>query len=173
VIFSMVSVKLDKHMRIIPLTQGKVAIVDDGDFERLNQFKWHNQHGYAWRSQWINGKVVHFAMHREILGIEDRKVHVDHKNLNRLDNRRDNLRIAPKGGNAHNKRKLQRAIPGIRRCEFKGVHRQQNQKWYSVIYKDRRPYYLGNFDTPEQAALAYNAAAKKLHGEFALLNEVK
>lgn len=91
-------------MKLIPLTQGKFALVDDEYYEYLHQWKWcaHRQKHtfYAVRNIVSNGKKKTHAMHRELLnsGI----LYIDHKDGNGLNNQRDNLRIASRGQNAMN-----------------------------------------------------------------------
>lgn len=100
-------------MRTIPLTQGKVAIVDDSDYEWLNQVKWYLKYVdenrfYAARHRKIKGEKKTIYMHRAIMagdldaiGLDSKEV--DHRNRNRLDNRRENLRICSKKENLENR----------------------------------------------------------------------
>lgn len=96
-------------MKEIPLTKGLVAIVDDDDYERVCVFSWYamprKYTAYAARSgpRDEQGHREYIPMHRFILGIrpEDGGV-VDHINRNGLDNRRSNLRVTNKSGNALN-----------------------------------------------------------------------
>ena len=91
---------------------------------------------------------------------------VDHKNLNTSDNRIDNLRAATQQQNACNKR-------GHGASKYRGVvWYKKNQKWGAHCKSFGKFYYLGLFNTEEEAALAYNKKALELHGEFAKLNEV-
>ncbi len=157
-------------MKEIKLTRGFVALVDDEDFEFLNQWKWRaNGHGdwqYAIRNFSLGGgkkKIV--KMHRQILGITDSKILCDHRDGDRLNNQKSNLRIATQSQNNANRK-------GIGVSGYLGVFKSGN-KWMARIRqpkKDRK--YLGTFDTKEQAALAYNMAAIEVHGEFANLNKV-
>lgn len=154
-------------MKEIPLTQGKVALVDDEDFGWLSEQKWcFNSQGYS-----VRGRVPQLIMHRVImerilgeaipLGME-----VDHINTNKLDNRRDNLRLAT---HAQNKRNVPRYQGST--SQYKGVvWHKRGQKWQAAIWAKGGNQHLGVFETEVEAARAYDRAAKELFGEFAWLN---
>lgn len=157
-------------MKEIPLTKGRVALVDDEDYELISQFTWHyTTRGYAMRSQRI-GRIhkVGILMHRYIMSAP-KDMHVDHINGDTLDNRRCNLRLASPSQNQHNKRKTKLYNTSSR---FKGVTwHKHNKKWQAAIGgKGRQTRYIGQFTTQEEAARAYDAAALHLFGEFAHIN---
>lgn len=159
-------------MKQIPLSKGFFAIVDDEDFEWLSKIKWHalprKLTTYASLSWDIQNKRRGTVMHRYIMGIEYQKgVFVDHINGNGLDNRRQNLRICTLIQNLYNKRLSPRNKSG-----FKGVYNGESGKWHARIGVHSKSYPLGVYDTPEDAARAYNKAAVKFHAEFANLNQV-
>lgn len=157
-------------MKEIELTQGKVALVDDEDYEFLMQWDW-----YAYRS----GKKVYFTyysqrnikinedkrstlkMHRVIMGVTDPKLQVDHIDGNSLNNQRSNLRICTSVENCRNSKKRTGAS-----SQYKGV------SWHKVSEKWIAHITLGSFKTEEDAALAYNEAAIRYHGKFAGLNVI-
>lgn len=91
---------------------------------------------------------------------------VDHKNLNRSDDRWDNLRESNRSQNCANKG----AFFKPNKYGYRGVKRQTSGKFQAVICANQKEHYLGQFDTVERAALAYDMAAKKHHGEFARFN---
>lgn len=155
-------------MRMIKLTKGKFALVDDSDFERLSKYKWHMHLGYALRASYSSGKKKHIRMHRDILNVPSGK-YADHINRNGLDNRRCNLRICSIGENNRNKIKKS-GTSSI----FKGVSwNKKDEYWHAYIYKNYKRYFLGLFEKETNAAKVYNKKAKELFGKFALLNKIK
>lgn len=161
-------------MQKIPLTRGKFAMVDDEDYDFLNQWKWNAHRGantfYATRGVWIKErkKMKEVAMHRVILGLTDSKIHVDHKDHNGLNNQKENIRRATPSQNCANIKPKEGKT-----SKFLGVSkRTDNGKWKAEIRKNNIGYRLGTFNNEVDAAKAYNEAAKKLHGEFANLNTI-
>ncbi len=151
--------------REIPLTQGQVTLVDDDDYDWLMQWKWIaayspvNNRYYVHRRDGKNKTII---MHREILNAP-KGFHVDHINLDTLDNRRENLRVATNSQNQYNKPLQKNNTSG-----YKGVtYFKQFGKWVARIRVNNKSIYLGVFDTPEAAADARKIAAIELHGEFA------
>ncbi len=154
-------------MKKIPLTQGKFAIVDDADFEKLSQHKWYFEHGYARRDYQINNKKFRVYMHRVIEG--SFALHTDHINGDSLDNRRDNLRPCTASKNLMNRKKSP-----LKSSQYKGVRFfKRDGNWSSQIMKSRKSTHLGYFNSEVAAAEAYNAAAIKYFGEFARINDIR
>jgi HNH endonuclease/AP2 domain len=153
----------------IPLSKGRVAIVDDDMFEYLNQWSWfYHKNGYAMRSYRREGKFKKDRMHRVVVNAPA-GYDVDHINGNKLDNRKENLRIATRSQNNYNKGLQSNSTSG-----FKGVSwSKQKNKWLARIRVDKKEMYLGSFDYKVDAALAYNEAAFKYHGEFAKYNQIE
>ena len=152
-------------MKEIQLTQGKVALVDDEDFDWLNQWKWCCSHDYANKAVRLsNGKYSAITMHRLIL-LAHKGQEVDHINGNRLDNRRVNLRFCSRTENQYNKKRQKNNTTG-----YKGVRKHRDGKWEAKIRVNGERIYLGIYVNIHDAAKAYDEAALKYHGEFAYLN---
>lgn len=144
-------------MKFIVLPKGKLAKVDDEDFDRLNQFKWICHHGYV-----VTGKFG-IPMHRLILRTNQR---IDHGNLNKLDNRKQNLRFATHQQNCFNRPKRKDSNQ-----KYKCVHyRKDRNAWVVSIGHNGKRQFIGYFKNELAAHMAYRIAARRLHGEFARLN---
>lgn len=158
-------------MKRIRLHDGQYAIVDDDDFERVSELKWRackgskNKCWYARTSETICGHRGFTYMHHFVFpGHEE----LDHKNRNGLDNRKSNLRPATSSQNQANREK--RAGTSSR---FKGVcWDNTGKKWKARIKCNRKERNLGLYDSEQEAARAYNRAAKEAFGEFAWLNPI-
>ena len=149
----------------IELTRGKFAVVDGGDYEWLSQRKWRYDRGYATCSgSRVTGNRSSIKMHRVILGLKEGEI-CDHINGDGLDNRRCNLRKATASQNAQNSCK-----PRTNSSGYMGIVGLKWGKWGTRIRCDGRDLFLGVFDTKEEAARAYDAAAVELHNEFATTN---
>jgi hypothetical protein len=154
-------------MKEIPLTQGKVALVDDDDFAYLSQFKWYAQKNfntfYAQRHVRVNGRQYHISMHR-VVACTSVGMHTDHIDGNGLNNTKANLRSCTNRENHYNT-----ARPITATLPYKGISRA-NSKWRASLQVDRKLVYIGVFPTMEEAARAYDRRAKELWGEYARLN---
>jgi hypothetical protein len=159
-------------MKEIYLTQGKVAIVDDEDFDLASQYKWFVRKGsntfYAstWVGEWKTRKLLH--LHRLIMKNPDSSVMVDHKDRDGLNNQKSNLRLCTNTENSKNRRPKGSS-------KFLGVsivNGKKNKYWRAFISVDGKNKYLGFFKSEDDAAWAYNKAALEYHGEFANLNQI-
>lgn len=152
----------------------KFVLVDDEDYEYLIQWKWYcNNCGYALRYQkrkqmHKTSKYKSIFMHRIIIGVKEGEL-TDHRNRDRLDNRRKNLRKANKSTNGMNRP----ATSTKKYTKYKGIYwRKERGYWEVRIGLKGRVMYLGKYDTEKEAAEVYNKAALKYHKEFASLNEL-
>lgn len=154
--------------KTILLTRNHSAIVDASDYEWLNRWKWYAHVNArtgrisAQRAETIpplermNGRyqrTVH--MHRLIMQCPE-NMEVDHINGNALDNRRENLRLASSSQNKRNRR-------SFNKHGLKGIAKAPDGRWRAVIS-------LGTFDTKEEAARAYDKAARLIFGQYARAN---
>lgn len=152
--------------RLIPLTKGKVAIVDAADFDFLNQWKWNagwRKNAKKFYAYSRRGGKQEVAMHRLILDVTDPNQLVDHRDNDGLNNRRLNLRQATRSQNSYNRGAQINNTSG-----YKGVNfHKLSGKWKAEIYIDKKHIYLGLFENPELAHACYMEAAKEGHREFA------
>ncbi|MEY8188628.1 AP2 domain-containing protein [Peribacillus simplex] len=149
----------------------KVTLVDDDIYEQLTKHRWRfDGNGYIVRQ----GKVYEgdmykktISLHREVMGFSDSMI--DHIDGDVLNNTRSNLRPCNKSTNSMNSSKQKRETSS----KYKGVSLfKRTNKYSAYIKKNGKRRHLGYFLTEDEAAMAYNSAAKELFGEFARLNEV-
>lgn len=157
----------DPSYRFIGLTKNQIAVVDACDFELLNQFCWH--------ARWHEGSQTFYAarwtsenhnlyMHQVICG----RIEIDHADGDGLNNRRSNLRPCTRGQNNSNRKILSNSKSGYKGIYFMPVRTQK--PWMAKISVCGKRIYLGVFASAEEAARAYDVAAKEKFGEFANLN---
>jgi len=142
------------------------TVIDAEDVEKVKGYKWHmNGQGYAA----TRPKKEIIKLQHLIMGVKaNYKKQIDHKDRDRLNNRKSNFRFCTQGDNAKNS-----TIPINNTSGFKGVSLHKNsKKWRARITLNDRLISLGVFKDKLSAAKAYNAAALKYHGEFACLNEI-
>ena len=156
-------------MKIIKLTNTrKYTLVDNEDFERLNKYKNStiNWWGYVVRRTSVKEGKKDIFIHREILNISKGE-YVDHINSDKLDNRKENLRLATYQQNNYNRRLNKNNKSG-----YKGVIWDKGVKKWRAYIRSGKMIYLGVFKTKLEAAKTYNEAAIKLFKEFAKLNKI-
>jgi len=150
-------------MAEIRLACGAIALVDTVDLAKAASLKWHLSNGYAKHSYRKLGKVNSLYLHTLLTGL----ARVDHRNGNRLDNRRENLRPANDSQNQANRKKKLGTTSA-----YKGVcWHVSSEKWKAYIGPNSRNY-LGLYESEIDAARAYNAEAARVYGKFAKLNAV-
>ncbi|MBU1261119.1 MAG: HNH endonuclease [Planctomycetes bacterium] len=155
-------IRYGRRFGYIPLNNGRFAIVDSADYENLMKYKWHMRSSseYAVRIE----KRKRIYMHNEIMR-PSAGLMVDHKDHDSLNNTRWNLRIATKAQNSYNQKKRVG-----RTSKHKGVYLDRRGYWRAKIRCDGKVIYLGCHKKEEDAAKAYDKAARKYHGDFAVLN---
>lgn len=164
----------------VPLTQDKVALVDDDDYPVVSRYKWHAMHCYE--HLWYAATGHNTYLHRFILN-PPRGYTVDHINGNGLDCRKENMRICKLSDNVKNrhcyagqpikeKGRRPHRLNRNNRSGFLGVcHHPLSNKWRAQIIINGKYKHLGFFDVPQQAAEAYDQAALKHYGESARTNK--
>lgn len=144
----------------LALGSDRHAVLDQEDASLANEPWW-------WDGRYAKGNDNRY-LHREVvdraLGKIPEGMFVDHIDGDPLNNRRRNLRVVTKAQNAAN------AAPRGGRSKYRGVHQQASGRWAAQISKAGVRLCLGTYDTEEDAAAAYDMAAKEVHGEFARLN---
>ena len=160
-------------MKEIKLTQGKVALVDDQDYDFLMRFKWsaakaRNRYYATTNIQCLDGRWTAIKMHQLILdrmlGYEENNLESDHKDREGLNNQRYNLRRVTPGLNRHNRSPYGKS-------KYRGVFGcGRSKKWEGRIIAKGKRYYLGRFDSEISAAKAYDRMSKKLYGSDAETN---
>ncbi len=150
------------------------CLYDAEDHKLISKYGWFKSNNYI--RGYARHKKQQIAMHRLIMGIVDNpNIEVDHINHNKLDNRKSNLRLCTRAENSRN------VSPSGNTSKYLGVYRailrkKINSTLYEYqyirarIYTNNKRLFLGSFNTEKEAAKAYDAAAKKYHGEFANLN---
>jgi hypothetical protein len=162
---------MDEARTLVQLTHEKIALIDTADLVMIQPYRWAAIRAGKDRPIWYaitksHGKRIY--MHRLILqattGME-----VDHRDHNGLHNWRANLRLATHAQNVSSQRKQAR-----RGDSYKGVHfysaAYRPKPWFATIKHHGKTRFLGYYATPQEAAMAYDRAAKMLFGEYAVVN---
>jgi hypothetical protein len=165
--------------KLIELPSGLCAVVDDDDFNFVNQYRWQIVNGYAktrifigrasnWKAGIYHYKYKGIYMHRFVMDAQPGQ-EIDHINRNKLDNRKANLRFCTQSQNTAN------SFGKLRKySKYKGVTKTKGSRgWIAQIMVNYSQIYLGTFPTEKDAAIAYNEAAKIHFGEFAHINIIE
>lgn len=157
----------------IPLTQGKVALIDDADLPLVARYKWHvhkvrkvnvTKWYAATAARKPDGNQTQLLMHRLILGANVGEL-TDHGDGDGLNNRRLNIRLCT----IHDNNRNRHQVTGSN--QYRGVfYDKRSRRWYARIRLNNRSKGLGGHPTPESAAKSYDNAAKEHYGDFAVLN---
>lgn len=161
-------------MKKIELSKGFVALVDDEDFDKISQYKWHYHFKPNRNTNYARtyiGKIddvyTKQYMHRMIMKPADGQA-VDHIDGNGLNNQRSNLRLATTAANARNAKKRSGST-----SKYKGVSWYPNRnQWVGNITINYKRIHLGYFDTETDAAKAYNKKALEINPTFSRINEL-
>jgi AP2 domain len=149
-------------MQTIPLTQGKLAIVDDEDYPHVSKFKWcyrgnkDGTQGYAVRHHKVDGKFPLLYLHRHLMppGKDQETIFRNH---DRLDCRRENLLVV-----SHEESKQHNRVRRDSKSGIKGVsHNPETNTWTALVYRHGHCYTIGTYGSPEAAKAAYEGALKK------------
>ena len=161
-------------MKKIHIKDDIYALVDDEDFERVNAYTWClNNNGYAFTSYFcesnLNSKSKRkgMLMHRFIMNLQKGDPNLDHKDLDKLNNQKENLRFSSQGENSRNRPRHSNNKSG-----YKGVNlHKASGLWRAVLMHEGKLITTYHHDAIS-AALSYNEMATKYHGEFAKLNSI-
>lgn len=150
-------------IRLKLTNSSKTTLIDKEDYSLISKYKWCiDAWGYV-----INTNRKRVKLHRIIMNAQKGQA-VDHVSMDKLDNRKCNLRFATKSQNAMNTK-----VKSNNKTGYKGVSLSSMRKGYYAAYItiNQKHKFLGHFRTPEEAAQAYDKAAKELFGEFARISE--
>jgi hypothetical protein len=165
-------------MKKIELSQNQFALVSDEDYESLSKTKWSayriagtgrngKVHLYGYKAGY-KSKGKKFWMHNIIMNPTE-GMEVDHIDGDPLNNQRDNLRIVTHRENCMNRGKRSNGTTS----KYIGVSwNKEKERFRALITVDGKSHYVGSYHTPEEAALAYNAKAIELFGNFARINKI-
>ena len=144
---------------------GYTAIIDVDDYWLVNQYRWRVKLDKSLNPAYVQSGAARgprIILHQLLTGLKG----VDHKDRSGFNNRRKNLRPATTSQNKRNSDSYRNSS-----SKYKGVHwNKQCKKWKAQIVHEGKNYYLGLFDSEIAAAMAYDEASCRLHGEFGRLN---
>ena len=142
------------------------AIIDAEDADMCMKYKWQLTHIGRDKSPYVSTQSSKTLYLQNAIMKHKEGYMVDHINWDTLDNRKCNLRHV-----THSQNLMNRGPQKDNKSGYKGVSKRRN-KWHARITENGNIHVLGDYNTPELAALAYNEASIKYHGEFGYINEV-
>lgn len=149
-------------MRLIPLSNGLFAKVDDHHFERIAQFSsWHFSNGYAFTSVWVEGKQKTLYMHHVVKPLGDSKLYLDHVDGDGLNNQEDNLRHVTSIQHARNRRRNGNNTSGIKGISWN----DQKGLWHVYIWVNYKRVRSKYFRELSEAVVARAKWEKEFFGE--------
>lgn len=163
--------KILKFLIESPKYGNKEIIIDTEDWDKINKYKWCIRYNKITDKFYVlsNSYSKMVQLHRLIMNVCSPEIKIDHESGDTFDNRKYNLRRCTSSQNSHNYRK-----PKNNKSGYKGVAWHKNHsKWQAIIQINKKQIHLGYFTDKIKAALAYNKAAIKYHGEFARLNNIE
>ena len=153
-------------MQLLPIKDGGFTLVDDWIYDIVYKWSWRLSDGYPRTNINIDGKRYHICLHHFVMGKPLSGWEVDHKDHNKLNNLKNNLRWC-----THQQNNFNRCAYNKAKSVYKGVKWDSTKKrWEVRLSIGPRRMRFGRYRTETEAALAYDAAARKYHGEFAWLN---
>lgn len=163
---------LNKKRKSNKFNAPTVAFVDDEDYELVAQYNWFVQkHRDTWYAYAHPTNQPLIGMHRLILGLTSKdKIHVDHKDHDGLNNQKVNLRTCTIAQNIQNGKIFKSSSSGYKGVSFANRNPPLLKPWQAYICPNKKKIHIGYFLTAEEAAKAYDKAAKQYFGEFANLN---
>lgn len=166
-------------MKYIQLTQGKKVIVDDIDFDFINQYKFHYEKKWKYARRMSTKRMDGYGrkiifLHQDIArrkygNYDTKKYKVDHINRNTLDCRRENIRLVTSAESCQNRGLFKNKTQG----RYVGVSLRPKHRWQARITFNKKTIHLGSFDTEKEAVTAYNKKAKELYGKYAHINTIE
>lgn len=166
-------IRVEGDVAYVPLTRGKVAVIDAAAVPLVERHNWQAvPNGGTWyasrAAKQANGKPTTIPMHSVLTGW----ALCDHWDGDGLNNKRLNLREVTHSQNMMNRRKVSNKH-GFKGVGFSNGRKASNRAPYAAqIQKDKAPKIIGWFNTPREAAIAYDAEATKLFGEYAATNKM-
>jgi hypothetical protein len=154
-------------MKLLPLSQGRSAKIDDDQYEKFGKLKWSYSHGYAKRTDSKTKRSIY--LHRLITNAGP-GTEVDHINGDTLDNTLSNLRVCKRAENRRNQKPRRDSKHGFKGIRFSYAHGNRFKPYQAQIRVNGIYYRSKYFATAREAAIAYDELALKHHGNFARLN---